>query len=137
MKKIVACALVLSLALSGTSLAGQDVPGGKKHRRHHTALGLTVGTVAGVLLGMWAAGSYGLDSDSDIAPFFAIWTGIAAGGAIAGYAAGGGFAKDDADAALRRDATERRAVATVAREMAAMRLETVTLAHVAGPVSGR
>lgn len=101
MKKLLSCLLMVCvLGSPAASLAGD---GPHAHpKKKHTGLGLAVGLTSGLILGAWASaeivGDYG-----DFGTFMLTWSAFAATGAVAGYAAGGGFSKDEYETSMDRN----------------------------------
>lgn len=77
---------------------------------NHAGLGLAVGLTAGILLGGYAAAEIADEAGA----FFVLWTAFAAGGAVGGYALGGGFSSHEwgtiEEQARLREAEEARRV---------------------------
>jgi hypothetical protein len=87
---------IIGCLLAASAPAGEAAGGVKKPGRHK-AIGAVVGGVAGVILGGYAA-YHIADSEGG---FFTVWTLLAVGGVVGGYAAAGGFGAD-VDQALER-----------------------------------
>ena len=136
--RILALSLVLGLATSFPARAGTETdtagPAGGTRPGKHAALGLTVGAIAGTILGSWAAW---YAAEGGEAAMFATWSGLAVGGAIAGYAAGGGFSKNRIDLSLEqgRDAVrvaQSRAGSDTVRQAAPEPIRTLRLSSLPG-----
>ena len=133
MKRTLALALAVTLSTVTPARAAGDAPPRPRSREsgRHKGLGLAIGAIAGTILGLYAALSLG-DDEGSTGSVFAMWTGFAVGGALAGYAAGGGFSSG-VDAALEegrarvREAARRSEAASAdpGGALAQLRLSTV------------
>ena len=119
MKQTIAVLMALILTLGPAQVyAGDDDPAEAepqviviKEKKNHAGLGLAMGLVTGILLGGWAAAHI---ADESPGAFMAWWSLFSAGGALAGYATGGGFSKDSYEQALNeaREQLDQTPVAT-------------------------
>lgn len=139
LRLIEVAAVVMSLAAAPVLASDAPASVGEKSERSgkrpgkHKALGLTIGAIAGSILGGWAAVET-CDYECGVGETLTLWTAIAVGGAVAGYALGGGFSNDRIDVVLEQG---RESVRAAQAELASRRsLSELRLAALPGLAEG-